>query len=45
LAAIVAGESLFGVFAGVLFPPPLLLALLPCLEWAARPWLPLVGVE
>ena len=48
LAAIVAGDSLFGVFAGVLFPP-LPLLLLPCLEWAAWPLLlplvALVGVE
>ena len=48
MAAIVAGDSLFGVFAGVLFPP-LLLLLLPCLEWAAWPLLlplvALVGVE
>ena len=44
-AAIVAGDSLFGVLAGVLLPPPppLLLLLLPCLEWAAA-W-PLVGVQ
>ena len=42
-----AGDSLFGVFAGVLLPPPppLLLLLLPCLEWAAAWPLVAVGVE